>query len=958
MNRFTALTVLIFVVNVLTADLIDEAKTKIKSGDFVEANQYISTYLNSNPGDPRAYTFKCFSDIGLFFEDTFPNYLIDNFNANSSRTLDSFDYDETKQEIEPTEIQLISTDGMSSIIGYWVHYPEIKFPSKDPKDSYRYTSIFDMSIEPVNKSVFNLNNGFYYPTNDYSAISFTYTDVNPKQVNFEIDTYESGIIEIYLNGTEIGEIYDGSYKLYRNVRSDMYGSQIWGTLPGSIPLYLQNGDKLSFVSVPNYMGSSSSGPGMRPTDPYAFSPGPELGIAYNMTYPDLGNNITIDDIFAVFKRKDLPVRELLDKLISNLENFNIGDEVVIDSQFYLGESAETSIDPSTGSAILADTYDDIIIQYWDALALKSILGIIELYLSVSDQYDIGINYDYEELSGMDVYDSAKSFFSVFSNFLEANPSRIADQLSASTDFESTLSEFRYSFNTIWSRGDPVADNADFLIERSEYSDPGELADLNTSIDSLIQSIDGFDNFSNLTGETDGGFQYSLKPFIGQSPFALKQAIIDSEDLLDAEGDIPGNRQIELMEQYGLVKDLLPASFMGNVLAIYNSNGSLHKSILVSNDDDFNPFTGELDRLNNSGTGNDYIFGSDDNITLSYNEPFKGTWQNENYMTGTSTGTFYYYNDLLDMNSNGTIDRLDISNANNNPGGADGHTNISYPVPLTSNSISSAQSLFSTFLPDSLKGNLLVEKSTNSGMARDFVFFYYLTNSDAIMLDSGNNYSTHRYRYENGRDYYDPINNSDSFFSFIFNDEYSGIGIDNMMNDGPREFILYPGYIDLDNDGLADAEEVMLEIAPDIFTGSNYALPTSSEIQSAIAAYTPTEPVPHEEPTNPLALLDNDNDNMPDALEDKFGGNPNDGADAGNTLSVLLNNVYTLNQIRDLRPGSTMIEVADGYAQLGLTLQQSYDLYEWENMTTQVTVDPIQADSNTAYYRFKLQESGD
>ena len=61
--------------------------------------------------------------------------------------------------------------------------------------------------------------------------------------------------------------------------------------------------------------------------------------------------------------------------------------------------------------------------------------------------------------------------------------------------------------------------------------------------------------------------------------------------------------------------------------------------------------------------------------------------------------------------------------------------------------------------------------------------------------------------------------------------------------------------------------------------------------------------------------------QPDVLENKFGGNPNNGADASSTLSVLLNNVYTLNQIRDLRPGSTMIEVVDGYAQLGLTLQE-------------------------------------
>ena len=146
----------------------------------------------------------------------------------------------------------------------------------------------------------------------------------------------------------------------------------------------------------------------------------------------------------------------------------------------------------------ANTYDDIIIQHWDALALKSILGIIELTLGISDQYDIGINYNYEELSGMDTYESAKSFLSTFSNFLEANSSRISDQSSAATDLETSLLGLKDSLITIWNRGDPAANNADYLIERSGYSEPGELADLNVSIDSLIHSIDGFNNFSNLT----------------------------------------------------------------------------------------------------------------------------------------------------------------------------------------------------------------------------------------------------------------------------------------------------------------------------------------------------------------------------------------------------------------------------------------------------------------------------
>ena len=68
----------ILTANLLTADLIDDAKTKIKSGEFATASGYIASYLSNNPGDARANTYKCFSDIGIFFEDTLPNYLISN----------------------------------------------------------------------------------------------------------------------------------------------------------------------------------------------------------------------------------------------------------------------------------------------------------------------------------------------------------------------------------------------------------------------------------------------------------------------------------------------------------------------------------------------------------------------------------------------------------------------------------------------------------------------------------------------------------------------------------------------------------------------------------------------------------------------------------------------------------------------------------------------------------------
>ena len=84
-------------------------------------------------------------------------------------------------------------------------------------------------------------------------------------------------------------------------------------------------------------------------------------------------------------------------------------------------------------------------------------------------------------------------------------------------------------------------------------------------------------------------------------------------------------------------------------------------------DDFDPFSGELGRFNDNGMGGDYIFDINDDITLSHEEAFQGTWQNVSNMYGTTTnGTFYYYNSLLDMNSNGIIDRIELTNTNGNP----------------------------------------------------------------------------------------------------------------------------------------------------------------------------------------------------------------------------------------------------------------------------------------------------
>jgi hypothetical protein len=320
-----------------------------------------------------------------------------------------------------------------------------------------------------------------------------------------------------------------------------------------------------------------------------------------------------------------------------------------------------------------------------------------------------------------------------------------------------------------------------------------------------------------------------------------------------------------------------------------------------------------------------------------------------------------------MNNNGVIDRLELAYANSDPAG-DRNT-LSYPVNLSAATIAAAQSSFDTFVPSELKGNIIIERipslSWDGRISYRQTALLYVSNNDAIAVynDLGEiAYTSFSYNYENGIEYINIDGMDEKFYySFIFNDNYSGVLLESAIQSTTEviDFIMYPAYIDLDNDGIADGEEIKMEIIPDVYMGSHYALPSSAEIQSAIAEYN-TPPSDGNDgggtdsnPSNALALSDNDDDNMPDALENKFGGDSNNGADALSTLNVLLNSVYTLNQIRDLRPGSTMIEVIDGYAQIGLTLQESYDLNNWVNVSVPITIDPIQADSGTAFYRFKL-----
>ena len=84
-------------------------------------------------------------------------------------------------------------------------------------------------------------------------------------------------------------------------------------------------------------------------------------------------------------------------------------------------------------------------------------------------------------------------------------------------------------------------------------------------------------------------------------------------------------------------------------------------------------------------------------------------------------------------------------------------------------------------------------------------------------------------------------------------------------------------------------------------------------------------------SNPLTIIDkptdSDLDGIPDTIETYLGNDPNDNSDAQASLDGIQSK-YSLDEIVDLRAGSTMIEVNNDRANLDLQIESSEDLALW------------------------------
>ena len=64
---------------------------------------------------------------------------------------------------------------------------------------------------------------------------------------------------------------------------------------------------------------------------------------------------------------------------------------------------------------------------------------------------------------------------------------------------------------------------------------------------------------------------------------------------------------------------------------------------------------------------------------------------------------------------------------------------------------------------------------------------------------------------------------------------------------------------------------------------------------------------------------------------------------------------TLDQVKDLRAGSKMIEINNGQATLTMDVEESDDLGAWTNGSTTSIQIPIDAEAGKKFFRFKMAD---
>ena len=305
-------------------------------------------------------------------------------------------------------------------------------------------------------------------------------------------------------------------------------------------------------------------------------------------------------------------------------------------------------------------------------------------------------------------------------------------------------------------------------------------------------------------------------------------------------------------------------------------------------DDFSIVIGAYSKLTEFEQGDIYF----DNFVISDSIEY-----NINNNTGTDLGN-------TDTDGDGLSDADEVNTYFTDPNDIDsdndGIADAYDPSPLSYDS--------STNVPASLNGYVEIFFSDNYP---GYGIWYGFTENDSInILYNG----TTEYRFQDSYTWNSENLTSTGYFRTNFknktNDLFFKFTYVVEQSDSGRGFF-YDGRIDLDNNGMADGEQITNGL---LFPAADSIIDLANVYSSA------------ESNLIPIQVLD-----------------------------YASNEKYFPSELRDLRAGSTMIAVENGTATLSMEVEQSDDLEIWTSGGTTNLQVPVDPNSDTKFFRFKMAE---
>ena len=622
-----------------------------------------TTFRISNLFTDESLIYKFISDIGYFYENTLPNYFVENWNFKPTETQNAFNYDPSILRESPQSIFL--TNGTEEqVYGAWHYYEDQPFPlyfkGLSLKSAYRAYSAINwdkikknaprFSIYSSNLALPSPQGDSWSTSRDDSAISFTFNSNTAQQINFQFGGGSNSSLDVLINGEYVAQIPAAgnywSFFYYYDYHNGPDG--LYSLSDSTLPIFLLPGDVITFkaniydsTGYSPYIGFSDTLSQVSTTSPLFEI---ENGISY-LSIPNFGETKTLGDILSIATKETNPSRTLIRSLIDTLDVISPDANVTIPATF-------------------TELNYDILIKHEDIMLLKTILELYDVFLSLAGQYNLEIPLDYDVISNMGPYNTAKAFFNDYPQFLETLPERLSDQSDTKSNILSSLSKLEEILPLLFDRGSLNEIDSSYMFTVSDDSDNEDLTDLLSQISTAKSSLNGFVKNSAFTEEDDGGYKISLAPFVSETPLQIRSIIneIEYDPNLnyalyddDWENEVVRMKSYNLLKKYGFTSDLLPISMDDKVLIFRDGDGNIVSSVLAE-DVSYSPYSGKLS--DNQG----YSIISEDNyynpIQLSYLSENKGTWTLSNNYTYSNNvfsiieGSYTWEEAHLDAQSRG------------------------------------------------------------------------------------------------------------------------------------------------------------------------------------------------------------------------------------------------------------------------------------------------------------------